>query len=332
MKATFGQADPVKGLGAGGDHADGVGVGQADVLPGKDQHAAKEKAGILAGIDHLGQPVEGSVGIRAAQRLDEGADGVIVVVAVLVVKHRPALDALLGHGHIDHDPAVLAGWGGLDGQLQGVQHPPRVAVGHVDQVGQRVVVELDVEAAIAPLGIGQGVAGNGLQIGLAQGAELEDAAAADQGPVDAKVGVLGGGADEDDRAVLHPGQEGVLLGFVPAVDLVDKEDGPLAVERPPLLGLLGHAAYIGHAGQDRVQRLKVAAGGVGDDGGQGRLARAGRPVKDDRRELVGLDGAAQQAAGPDDVFLADEFVEGAGAQAGGQRRFAGDLILAGVLE
>jgi len=53
---------------------------------------------------------------------------------------------------------------------------------------------------------------------------------------------------------------------------------------------------------------------------QGRLARAGRPVKDDRAELVRLDGAAQQASRPDDVPLADELIQRARPHARGERR------------
>jgi len=44
------------------------------------------------------------------------------------------------------------------------------------------------------------------------------------------------------------GQQGVLLGFVPAVNLVDEQDGLLVVELAALLGLDNDLAQIGHAG------------------------------------------------------------------------------------
>ena len=47
------------------------------------------------------------------------------------------------------------------------------------------------------------------------------------------VGILRRGADEDDRAVLDPGQQRILLGLVEAVHLVDEEDGALVVEAEP---------------------------------------------------------------------------------------------------
>ena len=67
-------------------------IGEADVLAGGDQHAPKDEAGVFAGLHHAGQPEQGGVGIAAPERLDEGADGVEVGVALLVVEHRPLLD------------------------------------------------------------------------------------------------------------------------------------------------------------------------------------------------------------------------------------------------
>ena len=87
-------------------------------------------------------------------------------------------------------------------------------------------------------------------------------------------------------------------------------------------------ADVGDAGEHGVDGDEVGAGGVGDDARQGGLAGAGRAVEDDRAELVGLDGAAQEPPGPDDVLLADELVEGARAHARGQRRLALDQFLA----
>ncbi len=50
--------------------------------------------------------------------------------------------------------------------------------------------------------------------------------AGEQGGDDLERGIFGGGADQDDRSRFHIGQKGILLGFVEAVDLIDKDDGP----------------------------------------------------------------------------------------------------------
>ena len=57
--------------------------------------------------------------------------------------------------------------------------------------------------------------------------QLVDPAAREQRRVDLEVGVLGGGADEDDRAILDGRQQRVLLRLVEAVDLVQEEDRAL---------------------------------------------------------------------------------------------------------
>ena len=196
---------------------------------------------------------------------------------------------------------------------------------------QRVVVNLHVELAVAALGVGQGLARDGEEVVLRQRLELEDAAAADQRLVDLEVGVLGGRADQDHRAVLDPRQQRVLLRLVEAVDLVHEEDGALAELAAALLRVGDGGADVGHAGQHRVDGDEVRPRGVGDDPRQRGLARARRPVEDHRAELVGLDGAAQQPARPHDVLLADELVQRARAHPRGERRFLlGQLLAAGV--
>jgi len=71
----------------------------------------------------------------------------------------------------------------------------------------------------------------------------------------------------------------------------------------------------------------VGTGGVGDDAGEGGFAGAGRAVEDEGGELVGLDGAAEEAARADDVVLAHEFVQGAGPHAGGEGLFFFEDVL-----
>ena len=121
-----------------------------------------------------------------------------------------------------------------------------------------------------------------------------------------KDGVFGGGADEGDGAVFDVGEDGVLLGFVEAVDLVDEEDGALGT---PGAGLGHDAAEVGDAGGDGGELLEAGVGAAGDDAGEGGLAGAGRAPEDDRGQLAGLDEAAEELAGADEVLLADVVVE-----------------------
>ena len=61
-------------------------------------------------------------------------------------------------------------------------------------------------------------------------------------------------------------------------------------------------------------------GGVGDDFGEGGFADAGRAPEDHGGGVVALDLDAERLAGGEEMLLADELIEGAGAHALGERR------------
>ena len=159
--------------------------------------------------------------------------------------------------------------------------------------------------------------------------EPEEGRAAEQRRVDLEVRVLGGGADEGEEAALDAGQQGVLLGLVEAVDLVEEEDRALAVLAEAVAGPLERVADVLHAGAHRAELLEGLAGVGGDGLGQGGLARARRPPQDHRRQPVGLDEGPERLARAEQVVLADDVVEGAGPQARRERRVGRQRLLRG---
>ena len=289
-------------------HTQCVRVSEAHVLTGKDDHAAEDEARLLARVDHPRHPVERRVRVRAAQALDERADGVVVDIAFFVVEHGATLDGLLGDGAGDMDAGCVergvcnvgriashrdaaryfvfrfgrgsCGLRGFDGQLQGVKHAAGIAVGHVDQMGQGVVVDLDVQLSITTLGIGDGLPRDVEEIFFGQRLKLEDAAAADQRLVDLEVGVFSRRADQDHRAVLDPGQQGILLRLVEAVHFVHEENGALAELAATLLRGGDGGADVGNTGQHGVNGDEIRPRSIGNNTRQSRLARARRPVED----------------------------------------------------
>ena len=114
-----------------------------------------------------------------------------------------------------------------------------------------------------------------------QGTQLEDARAGDEGGDHFEIGVLGGGADQDDGAVLHMWEQGVLLGLVPAVDFIDEQDRAGVVQAAAFEGLGDHLAQFGLAVEHGGEGDEVRLGDVGDYGRQGGLAGAGRPPQQD---------------------------------------------------
>src|SRR2546426_12835871 len=73
--------------------------------------------------------------------------------------------------------------------------------------------------------------------------------------------VLGGSADQRDDAVLDPGEKGVLLRLVEAVDLVAEQDRAATLVLESLLRLLDDVAHPPHPLGDGGERLEVAGGG-----------------------------------------------------------------------
>ena len=103
MVAAFGHPDCIERRGVRLHHHYGVRVGKAHILACAYHHPAEDEARVFAGINHLGQPVQGCVGVRAPEGLYECADHVEMIVAFLVIEHGLALDAFLSGllGYVD---------------------------------------------------------------------------------------------------------------------------------------------------------------------------------------------------------------------------------------
>ena len=116
-------------------------------------------------------------------------------------------------------------------------------------------------------------------------------------------------------------QKRILLGFVEAMDFIDEDDRPRAV----LLGALG----IGHdlldfldAGEHGGELDELSLGEAGDDLRQGSLARPRRSPENDGADVVAFDLGPQRLARPDQLLLADKFVQRARTHAVGKRASA----------
>lgn len=141
--------------------------------------------------------------------------------------------------------------------------------------------------------------------------EREDAAAGEERSSELEGGVLGGGADKDDGAVLDGGEEGVLLGFGESVNLVDEEDGASTVGAGAA-GAVDGVAKVADAGGDSGEGdecVKGAGERGGESTGESGLAGAGRAPEDEGGE----EGRAYEGGRAEEVVLADNGVEGARA-------------------
>ena len=149
--------------------------------------------------------------------------------------------------------------------------------------------------------------------------EAQHGGARQHGGVELEGRVLGRRADERDRAVLHVGEEAVLLRAVEAVDLVDEKQRAAALLAPRLGAVEGFAQIL-DAGEDRRELLELEL----DVSSASRRATVVLPEPGGpQRIMLGRRAAVSMRvsvpSGPTSCVLADDLGELLRAQAVGQR-------------
>ena len=101
-------------------------------------------------------------------------------------------------------------------------------------------------------------------------------------------GVFGGGAHEDDEALLDEWQQQILLRLVEAMDFVEKEDGGEGSETELVLGARGDGFYFGGTRRAAGERHKGTARSLRDDRCDGGFPTARGTTQNDRVRWVAL--------------------------------------------
>ncbi len=228
--------------------------------------------------------------------------------------------------------ALFVGSRGSDGQFKGVEGVTCIASRNVNQVCQRVVVYFSRNSPQTTFGVSQSALQQRFDIAVAERRELKNARAAHQRGDHFKVGIFRRCTDQDQRAVFDMREERVLLRFVPAVDFIDQKNCASTIEGSLVLRLLYQTAQLRNSGEYCANCLKAGLGRVGNDHRQGGLPTTRRSPKDHRGKAVRADSAPQQPAWPDNLLLADKFIQSSRSHSGGQRSFCFDLVLSSVGE
>jgi len=248
----------------------------------------------------------------------QGGDLVVEGLPALVETAQPTAHHLVHQGLAHLDPAVLLR-GQFDGDLQQVEGTPGIPVGGLGEALAQGLGEHHRAGAESPFGVAEGAVDEAPDRGPVEGLEDVHPNAREQGVVEFERGVLGGGADEDEGAVLDEGQEGVLLGLVEAVHLVHEQHRAAPVGGLCLLGRLHRPADVLDAGEDGGEGEEAGVGRLGDEARQGGLAGPRRAPEDERVDLPALQGDAQGLALPQQVVLSHHLAPMAGAHPIGQR-------------
>ena len=218
-------------------------VGHTDVLGRVDHHASSDETGVLSCLEHAGEPVHGSVGVRATDALDEGTDD--VVVAVAAVADRLGVDGSLGIVERDMD-RTPSGCGQGDGDLGAGERMTAVAARPAGEMLDSVGVSarpLDLEPPSDEFG----------DVGLVEGMETKQGRPRHQRRVDLEVRIFGGGADQHDQPLLDGRQQRVLLGLVEPVHLVEEQDRPGAALAESVTSRRDLFAHVLHRRRNRRQ-------------------------------------------------------------------------------
>src|SRR2546427_969457 len=196
---------------------------------------------------------------RAAHRFVERGDEIEMLLAGLVVDW----ERLLEHG-LHHVAGNGRGRRGevrdvLEDGFERVERAPSVALRVTYEQLDRIVTEAYLALLPSPLGLSVDRPPHDRPDVLRrQRLQYEHPTPRQQRLGQLEARVLGGGADQRDDAVLDPGEKGILLRLVEAVDLVAEQDRAATLVLESLLRLLDDLAHPPHAlGHGEIGRAHV---------------------------------------------------------------------------
>ena len=198
-----------------------------------------------------------------------------------VVTYCCHVGGLLDVGHLDQGRGteiVLLCQHRARGSLQQGEGLAGVRPGHAHDLLAGLLTDLDGSGK-APL-VAQGAVYQAPDVVCHQWVESQEQGAGQERGDDAEGGVLRGGGNESDPAVLHAGKESVLLGTGEAVDLIDEKHRLLPRRQTPS-GIGDHGTHVLDARGHRRQLHEASPTAPRHQVGERRLPRTGRAPQDD---------------------------------------------------
>ncbi len=127
--------------------------------------------------------------------------------------------------------------GKLHGQIQQIEKPAGIPICSLQQAPSQFRRKINGDGTKAQDFITQRPLQNVHQIGVIQSLEYINPCSGKQRVDKSETGIFSRGPNQDDNAFFHIGKQGILLGFVETMDLINKKNGVL----PLRAGLLGTA-------------------------------------------------------------------------------------------
>ena len=233
----------------------------------------------------------------------QGRDLVVELLAALVEATR-AVRQYLGQGGFVDSPCIRQ----FAGDFKQSQRASHITIGGLRDQLQRLCIDFELHVAKTTHRVGQRMLQRFDDLLDGQRLQYMHATAREQGRVEFKRRILGGGADQNDDATLDVRQERVLLGLVEAVHFVDKQHRASTLGKGGF-GLGQCGAHIRQSRQHRRDRLEFGIGIARQQQGQGGLAASRRAPQDHRMQLAAFDGTPQRLAFAKQATLADNLIQ-----------------------
>ena len=226
-------------------------------------------------------------------------------VAVPVVAHGAALGDL-GGVLLRQIQLALFRHRRLTQQLHGVDGLADVAAAGRGDLERHVL--LPVQGELAPLFFNaQCPQDRRLRLFRCHRLEFKHRAAGQQGAVHVKIGILRGGGDQRQLAVLHEFQQALLLLFIEILNLIQIQQHPARGQQSPNVG--HDVLYILQGRRGGVQTVQGLVGLFRDDIGNGGLAGAGGTVEHHIGVGPALNQPSEYSAGSQQVALSHHFLQ-----------------------
>ena len=265
----------------------------------------RDEARVLARFEHAREPVEARVGIGAADRLDERGDDVVV----LVVAVADAAERERGFRVGERDRRAV----GLDGErVRDLEHGEEVAgvaLALVDEMSQRVVVDLGRLGAEAAFDVGERAVREARRARRRRAARAGTACCASSGPVSEKNGFSVVAPTSTSRPSSTNGSSTSCCArekrwtssrnrIVPCPRSPSRARARSATSRTSFTPALTALSVSNAFSLTPATRRAIVV-----------LPGAGRTPEDERRQPVRLDQHPQRLARPEQVLLTDDLVE-----------------------
>ena len=223
---------------------------------------------IFSSSNHTRKPVAGRIRVSSTQRFYKSRNYIVMIVAVPVVKDNFFLNGFFGgfFRYIDFC-SVFRNWrlhkrspffgSSFYSQLQGIQKGTGVSICCFNKMFQCSFFKLNFPVSVAAFFIMNCLLGCLHQIIICKRFELKNPGTGNESFVDFKKRIFGSSPYKDDCTIFYPGEKGVLLRFIPAVNFVYKKDCAAGVEIVIIICLLYCITNILNTGKNGIQCKKV---------------------------------------------------------------------------